>query len=78
MCFGSLACENSDGISECCAFGFSAMQENEQNRISAYGALALTSNISGEALDAFGYASQKSNVYGNGNSSFAQNSLLAT
>jgi len=75
--FGSLAAENSDGCSSCCAFGFSSLQENEQNRMSAFGALSATSNISGDNLDAFGYAALSSNILGNDNAAFAQNSLFS-
>lgn len=75
--FGSLACENSDGASECCAFGFASMQENEISRNSAYGARSLTTNISGNSLDAFGYSALGSNAFGDGNSAFGQNSIFS-
>lgn len=76
-CFGSLACENSENVSECCAFGFSSLQENEISKNSAFGARSATTNISGEHLDAFGYSALVSNVLGDENSAFAQNSLFS-
>jgi hypothetical protein len=75
--FGSLAAENSDGCSSCSAFGFAALQENEQPRMSAFGALAATTNVSGDNLDAFGYSALHSNIFGNDNAAFAQNSLFS-